>query len=86
MKIETKYDAGQKVWFLDNKNDNAWLIEAIVKTVKVESNGFSYDANYVLLHRDGRNYCKPESLLFASQEELLADLQNRTIDYVPNDY
>lgn len=63
MKIETKFDIGQKVWFTPFFAKNH-IKEAIIKQIKYDG----YYTSYLLYVNGGIWDFEPESLIFATKE------------------
>jgi hypothetical protein len=90
MEFKTKFDVGQKVWFIvyDNTYDFAWCAEGKVKKVTIECLSkekgcfsevyqveyYSKHIEYVLTERGVGNLC-------SSKEELLKDVRSRVMQY-----
>lgn len=64
MKIETKFDIGQKVWFTPYFA-RTHIKEAIIKQIKYDG----YYATYLLYVNGGIWDFEPESLIFATKEQ-----------------
>lgn len=74
MKITSKYNGGENVWFFEQG-----LVKFFEGTInEVQSwdkwSGFHYDVKHVNAEGQTMNYNIEESRLYASQEEILANL------------
>lgn len=87
MEIKTKFDVGQKVWFLsqDGNLHTPWCIEGIIKKIDLTRTEANQFVSYELECYDGSEYFKEkawEDRIFATQDELLSNIRHYVMEYV----
>jgi hypothetical protein len=70
MTIETKFDIGQEVWFMEEDEPNSDVILSIEINIYKEKVFIEY-----LFANDSYPYGLDESILFPTKEELLKSMQ-----------
>ena len=73
MKIETKYDIGQEVWFCHNGKPYKGIVENISISAMSWEDGISVNLNYLVFQKVNSPFSKyiDERSLFPTKEELL---------------
>lgn len=76
MKIETKYDIGQEVWFLSEGESYKGIVKSISISAMEWKDGISVDFNYLITQEKNSPFSlyRDENSLFSSKEELLKSL------------
>lgn len=76
MKIETKYDIGQEVWFRHGGNPYKGIVKNISISAMSWKDGISVDFNYLVIQKVNSPFSKyiDEGSLFPTKEELLKSL------------
>jgi hypothetical protein len=87
MEIKTKFDVGQKVWFLsqDETSHTPWCIEGIIKIIDLTRTEANQYVSYKLECYDGSEYFERqvgENRIFATQDELLSNIRHYVMEYV----
>ena len=73
MKIETKYDIGQEVWFCHDGKPYKGIVKNISISAMSWKDGISVDFNYLVVQKANSPFSKyiDEGSLFLTKEELL---------------
>lgn len=84
MEIKTKFDVGQKVWFLFKSDHASCLVEGEILSINATQSSNWQCVKYELRYYEDGEYLttdRYEYEVFTTQEELLDDIRSRVLKY-----